>query len=283
MDNALFNNVYNTALSDVEFKQLSNYIQTNYGIKMPPAKKIVLQGRLQKRLRDLQIPDFKSYVEFVFSKQGENEIIHMMDVVSTNKTDFYREPVHFEILTNDLLPAIYKQKGRGTIKIWSAGCSSGEEPYTLAIVLNEFKEKNPGFDFQIIGTDISTQMLQNGANAIYKEERIEIIPLTLKKKYFLRSKDITKPMVRLTKEIRNKVSFQRLNFMDTSYQMNEVFDIIFCRNALIYFERENQEDIINKLCSKLQPGGYFFLGHSESITNMKVPLKSLRPTVFTKI
>lgn len=283
MDNALFNNVYNTILSDNDFKQLSHYIQTNYGIKMPLAKKIVLQGRLQKRLRELQIPDFKTYVEFVFSKQGENEIVHMMDVVSTNKTDFYREPIHFEILTNELLPALFKQKGRGTIKVWSAGCSSGEEPYTLAIVLNEFKEKNPGFDFQITGTDISTQMLQNGANAIYKEDRIEIIPLTLKKKYFLKSKDKLKPMVRIIKELRNKVNFQRLNFMDTNYQMNEVFDIIFCRNALIYFERENQEEIINKLCNKLQPGGYFFLGHSESITNMQVPLKSLRPTVFKKI
>jgi len=277
------NNIYNTTLPDKEFKQLSEYIQNNYGIKMPPAKKIVLQGRLQKRLRKLQIADYKSYVEYVFSKEGENEIIHMMDVVSTNKTDFYREPIHFEILEEELLPEIVKQIGKTKINVWSAGCSSGEEPYTIAIVLNEFKLKNPGFDFQIYATDISTQMLQNGANAIYKFDRVENIPLNIKKKYFLKSKDQENPRVRIIKELRSKVKFQRLNFMDTVYNINETFDIIFCRNALIYFERENQELVINKLCSKLRSGGYFFLGHSESITNMKVPLKSLRPTVFTKI
>ncbi|MDA3892014.1 MAG: methyltransferase domain-containing protein [Salinivirgaceae bacterium] len=282
-NNSLFNNIYNTQLPDKEFNQLSQYIQNNYGIKMPPAKKIVLQGRLQKRLRKLQIPDYKSYVEYVFSKEGENEIIHMMDVVSTNKTDFYREPIHFEILAEEILPKLLAIKGRGKINVWSAGCSSGEEPYTIAIVLNEFKDKNPGFDFTITATDISTQMLQNGANAIYKEERIEIIPLNLKKKYFLKSKDRTTPMVRVNKELRNKVNFMRLNFMNTTYQVNEMFDIIFCRNALIYFERDNQEQVINKLCNKLHPSGYFFLGHSESITNMKVPLKSIRPTVFTKL
>jgi chemotaxis protein methyltransferase CheR len=249
---------------------------------MPPAKRIVLQGRLQKRLRKLQMPDYKTYVDFVFSKEGKNEIIHMMDVVSTNKTDFYREPIHFEVLTDDILPDLFNNKGIRRVKVWSAGCSSGEEPYTLAIVLNEFKEKNLGFDFEIIGTDISTQMLQQGANAIYKEERIEIIPLNLKKKYFQKSKNRTDPKVRVNKVLRDRVKFQRLNFMDTNYNVNEMFDIIFCRNALIYFERENQEQVINKLCSKLNPKGYFFLGHSESITNMKVPLKNIKPTVFIK-
>lgn len=275
--------IYKTSLSDKEFSRLSSYIQGNYGIKMPPIKKTVLQGRLQKRLRKLQIPDFKTYVDFVFSKEGENEIIHMMDVVSTNKTDFYREPIHFELLQEEILVDVFNRKGRGKINVWSAGCSSGEEPYTLAIVLNEFKEKNPGFDFQIIATDISTQMLQQGANAVYKEERIEVVPLNIKKKYFLKSKERNNPKVRLINELRSKVKFQRLNFMDNVYQINESFDIIFCRNALIYFERDNQEQVINKLCNKLVPNGYFFLGHSESITNMKVPLRSLRPTVFTKI
>ena len=283
MDDKLLNSIYNTSLSDSEFNRLSSYIQGNYGIKMPPIKKTVLQGRLQKRLRKLEIKDFKTYVDFVFSKAGENEIIHMMDVVSTNKTDFYREPIHFELLQEEILNEIYKRKGHGKINVWSAGCSSGEEPYTLAIVLNEFKLKNPGFDFQITATDISTQMLQQGANAVYKEERIEVIPINIKKKYFLKSKDRKNPKVKIVNELRNKVSFQRLNFMDNVYQMKNKFDIIFCRNALIYFERENQENVINKLCNTLIPNGYFFLGHSESITNMKVPLKSVRPTVFTKI
>jgi chemotaxis protein methyltransferase CheR len=282
MDRDMFQNIYRSTLSDKEFTQLSNFIQTNYGIKMPPAKKIVLQGRLQKRLRELQIPDFKSYVEYVFSKGGENEIIHMMDVVSTNKTDFYREPVHFEFLEKELLPMLVQNKTRGVIKVWSAGCSSGEEPYTLAIVLQEFKEKNPGFDYHILATDISTQVLQQGANAVYKEDKIAIIPNHLKKKYFLRSKNRELSQVRVVKNLRDKVSFQRLNFMDTTYHINDSFDIIFCRNALIYFERPNQENVINKLVNKIKPDGYFFLGHSESITNMNVPLKSVKPTIFRK-
>ncbi len=282
MDRDMFQNIYRSTLSDKEFTQLSNFIQSNYGIKMPPAKKIVLQGRLQKRLRELQIPDFKSYVEYVFSKGGENEIIHMMDVVSTNKTDFYREPVHFEFLEKELLPLLVQNRTRGVIKVWSAGCSSGEEPYTLAIVLQEFKEKNPGFDYHILATDISTQVLQHGANAVYKEDKIAIVPNHLKKKYFLRSKNRELSQVRVIKTLRDKVLFQRLNFMDTTYHVNDTFDIIFCRNALIYFERPNQENVINKLVNKLKPDGYFFLGHSESITNMNVPLKSVKPTIFRK-
>jgi chemotaxis protein methyltransferase CheR len=281
MDDNLLN-IYNITLSDKEFLRLSNFIQSNYGIKMPPAKKSILQGRLHKRLRKLQITDFKTYVDYVFSEKGKDEIIHMMDVVSTNKTDFYREPVHFEILKEVILPDIYN-KNIKKINVWSAGCSSGEEPYTIAIVLNDFKLKKQGFDYQIIATDISTQMLKTGADAIYPKERIEMIPLDIKKRYFLKSKDRTKPKVRIVKELRNKVKFQRLNFMDNIYKINESFDIIFCRNALIYFERQNQEAVINKLSNKLNTGGYFFLGHSESITNMNVPLKALQPTIYVKI
>jgi chemotaxis protein methyltransferase CheR len=283
MDNSNNLSFYQKELTDKEFNQLSQFIQSNYGIKMPPIKKVVLQGRLQKRLKKLQINDYKTYIDYVFSPQGQEEIIHMMDVVSTNKTDFFRESVHFEFMTDEILPELFKRDGRTVVKAWSAGCSSGEEPYTMAITMQEFKDKNPGFDYQILATDISTQMLQLGANAIYKEERIDEIPLYLKKKYFLRSKDPNNKQVRLVKQIRDKVQFMRLNFMDNTYQVNDNFDFIFCRNALIYFERETQEIVINKLCSKLKTGGFFILGHSESITNMRVPLKSIKPTIFRKI
>jgi chemotaxis protein methyltransferase CheR len=282
MDERSLNNVYSNTLTEKEFSQLSQFIQSNYGIKMPPAKKVVLQGRLHKRLRALQIPTFKEYVEYVFSKQGQDEIIHMMDVVSTNKTDFFREPVHFDFISDELLPELMQAGFRGQLKVWSAGCSSGEEPYTLAMVFNDFKEKNPGFDYRIDATDISTQMLQTGANGVYKEDRIATLPMQVKKKYFLRSKDRENPKVRIIKPLRDKVAFSRLNFMDTVYQVKETYDIIFCRNALIYFDRNNQEAVINKLCKHLKPQGFFFLGHSESITNMNVPLKSIKPTIFRK-
>ncbi len=273
---------YGTELTDKEFNQLSSFIYNEYGIKMPPAKKIMLQSRLQKRLKALKMTSFKEYCDYVFSPEGVNEVIHMMDVVSTNKTDFFREPTHFEFLTDVVLPE-FTAAGQRAVKIWSAGSSSGEEAYTLAITLSEFSQSKTPIDFQIIGTDISTQVLKTAIDAIYKEDKIADIPLTLKKKYFLRSKDPNKRLVRIVPELRQRVKFGRLNLMDDVYSIGETFDIIFCRNTLIYFDRETQEKVINKLCRHLRSNGYFFLGHSESITNMNVPLKHIKPTIFKRI
>lgn len=277
------NDIFKAKLSDADFSRLSDFIYNEYGIKMPPVKKVMLQSRLQKRLRELDIVSFKDYVDYVFSKEGQdNEVIHMIDVVSTNKTDFFREPVHFDYLANNVIPEFLAEAGSRTLKVWSAACSSGEEPYTIAITLSECKEKHPGFDFSIFGTDISTRILKSAIDAIYKEQRIDEIPLTYKRKYFLKSKDRTNPTVRVVPELRRKISFARLNFMDNSYNVNETFDVIFCRNVLIYFDRETQEKVINKLCQRLKPNGIFFLGHSESITSMQVPLKQIKPTIFRK-
>lgn len=279
------NKIFSAKMTDSDFRKLSNYIYTEYGIKMPPAKRIMLQSRLQKRLRQLNITSYKEYIDFVFSKEGlQLEIFHMIDAISTNKTDFFREPSHFEFLKDHILPDYYATSRKGVpLRAWSAGCSSGEEPYTMAIVFSEFGLLNSGFDYSIFATDISTRMLKKGVNAIYAEERIAGIPLSLKKRYFLRSKDRTKKTVRVTPALRRKVSFKRLNFMAASYDVYETFDMIFCRNVLIYFDRETQEKVINKLCLKLKSGGYFFLGHSESIMNMNLPLKQVRPTVFRRI
>jgi chemotaxis protein methyltransferase CheR len=147
----------------------------------------------------------------------------------------------------------------------------------------DFAEKNPGFDYSIVGTDISTQILQKAVDAVYKEERVSIIPLETKRKYFLKSKDRTNPTVKVVADLRKRVRFGRLNFMDSYYDVPETFDSVFCRNVLIYFDRETQEKVINKLCDKLRPGGYFFLGHSESIMNMDVPLKQVKPTIFKRL
>ena len=273
--------IFAAQLSEAEFTKLSKFIYSQYGIKMPPEKKIMLQSRLQKRLRALSIYSFKEYIDYVFGSNNNEEVIHMMDVVSTNKTDFYREPTHFDFLRQTVLPKLNEIKK--TIKIWSAGCSSGPEVYTLAIELSEFATNNHGFDFSILGTDISTQMLKKAYAGIYPEDMVEIVPLDLKRKYLLKSKDRTKKLVRMNEHLRKKVKFQRLNFMDDPYAINEQFDIIFCRNVLIYFDRETQEKVINKLCNHLRVDGYFFLGHSESITNINVPLKQLRPTVYNRI
>jgi len=272
--------IFAAQLTDSEFAKLSKFIYSQYGIKMPPEKRIMLQSRLQKRLRALKIYSFKEYIDYVFSHEGNDEVIHMMDVVSTNKTDFYREPAHFDFLRQTLLPELYEEKKN--IKLWSAGCSSGPEVYTLAIELSEFASAHAGFDFSILGTDISTLMLKKAHAAIYPEDMVEMIPIDLKRKYLLRSKDKSKRLVRINPILRQKARYQRLNFMDDTYPVNEQFDIIFCRNVLIYFDRDTQEKVINKLCNYLRPGGYFFLGHSESITNINVPLKQLKPTVYKR-
>jgi chemotaxis protein methyltransferase CheR len=280
-----FNEIYKAQLTNDEFEKLSRFIFKESGIKMPPVKRVMLQSRLQKRLRELKMNNFKDYCEYVFSREGlNNEIIHMLDVVSTNKTDFFREPVHFDFLQDEVLPEFNAQRlANRTLKVWSAGCSSGEEPYTIAIVLAEFSEKNPGFDFSILGTDISTQILQKAIDAVYKEDRVNVVPLEMKRKYLLRSKDRTNPTVKIAPQLRKKVRYGRLNFMDNQYDIPETFDVIFCRNVLIYFDRETQERVIDKLCGKLKSGGYFFLGHSESIMNMNLPLRQIKPTIFKRI
>jgi len=279
------NKIFQAKLTDTEFNRLSAFIYKEAGIKMPPVKKVMLQSRLQKRLRQLNITSFKDYVDYVFGpKGGDNEIIHMLDVVSTNKTDFFREPGHFDFLREVVLPEFAEQfHFQKQIKIWSAGSSSGEEAYTIAMVIKEFAEKHSNVDFSILGTDISTDILQKAVNAVYKEERVEAIPANIKRKFFLKSKDRTNPTVRVVSELRKKVNFRRLNFMHDVYDVPDHFDIVFCRNVLIYFDRQTQERVINKLCTKLKVGGYFFLGHSESIMNMNVPLEQIKPTIFRRI
>ncbi len=277
-------NLYKSELTDTEFKKLSQFIMSEYGIKMPPEKKIMLQSRLQKRLKALNINTFKEYLEYLFSPHGmSEEVIHMMDVVSTNKTDFFRESAHFDYMLSNALPDLTQNHNIRNVKIWSAGCSSGEEPYTLAITLSEFKEIHAGFDYSIIASDISTRMLQTGVNAIYDENKANDIPLTLKKKYLLRSKNQDKKKVKIVPTLRSKVEFVRLNLLELTQTNQPEYQIVFCRNVLIYFDRPTQYKILKMLCSNLIKGGYLFLGHSESITGLDLPLLSQIPTVFTKI
>ncbi|MCE3226857.1 MAG: cheR 3 [Bacteroidetes bacterium] len=272
-------------ISDNDFKKLSNFIYTNYGIKMPDGKKGMLQARLQNRLKANNLESFKEYCDLVFSEKGrDTEIVHMIDVVSTNKTDFFREPAHFDFMTNEVLPEFMSRRNPGELKIWSSACSSGEEVYTIGMVISEF-ENHPGeIKYSTLGTDISTRILDKAANGVYAEERVAGIPMSLKKKYFLRSKNRENPTVKVIGDLRKNTSFQRLNLMDPEYfSVPRDHDIVFCRNVLIYFDRQTQEKVINKLCSHLKPDGYFFLGHSESITGMNVPLKQIKPTIFKKI
>ncbi|MFW6338997.1 MAG: CheR family methyltransferase [Alkalispirochaetaceae bacterium] len=273
-------------LTDEQFTRLQRFIEGELGIRMPPVKKVMLESRLQKRLRLLRIADFKTYLDLAFSDQERaGELIHLIDVVTTNKTDFFREPDHFDIMSRRLLPDMYLNHGIGKekpLQVWSAASSTGEEPYTLAMVLAEFGREHGSFSFHVLGTDISTRVLEAGRKAIYPEERIAPISEELRKRYLLRSKEKEKRLVRVRPELRRHVTFKRQNLMDDRYEIDQSFDIVFCRNVIIYFERPNQERILTRLVRHLRPGGYLFLGHSETLAGMSLSLSSMAPTVYRK-
>lgn len=272
------------SMADKEFKRLSDFIHTEVGIKLPLSKKVMVEARLQKRLRMLGKNGYRDYFDFLFSPEGlDEELVHLIDVITTNTTEFFREPRHFEIMTEQTLPLWRSQHGTGRpFRLWSAGCSTGEEPYTLCIVLSEFASRFAGFRFNVMATDISTRVLAMAQNGIYPEERLAKMSMELKRRYFLRSKDKAKRLVRVAPELRRIVDYRRLNFMD-AFAFPEPLDTIFCRNVMIYFDRATQERLLQKFCTQLLPGGFLFIGHSESLTGMDLPLHQHAPTVYRKI
>ncbi|HDH05493.1 MAG TPA: chemotaxis protein CheR [Nitrospirae bacterium] len=288
MNDNSYMNTFKAALSERDFKRLSKFIHSECGIKMPDSKKTMLESRLQKRLRRLKLASFTEYCDYLFSPQGiENELVHMIDVVTTNKTDFFREPGHFDYLAQKALPELIAVHGAGIRKelmVWSAGCSTGEEPYTLAIVLSEFAERCPGFKFRylILATDISTEVLEKAKHGIYEHDKVNPLPPGMKKKYLLRGKNKSSGLVRIAPDLRSNVRFRRLNFLEGDFGMREHMDIIFCRNVIIYFDRPTQEKLLSRFCSHLGPGGYIFMGHSETLHGMNLPLLQVAPTIYRK-
>jgi chemotaxis protein methyltransferase CheR len=263
-------------LSKRDFSRLKDFIYKECGINIVDSKKTMLEARLQKRLRKLDLTSFSQYCDYLFSPHGiDEELTDMINQVTTNKTDFFREPAHFEYLRHKVLPELTRTGG--TIAAWSAGCSTGEEPYTLAMVFKEF-----GCNFVILATDISTRVLDKAKLAVYDEERIDPISPELRRKYLLASKDRAKRLYRITPELREHVKFRKLNFMDGDFGFREPLDIIFCRNVIIYFDKPTQERLLNKFCNYLSPHGYLFMGHSETLFGMNVPLAQAAPTIYRK-
>jgi chemotaxis protein methyltransferase CheR len=269
-------------MSQKDFERFSRFIYEEVGIKLPPSKKVMVEARLQKRMRLLNIPDHTAYIEFLFSAQGlSEELLNLIDVVTTNTTDFFREPQHFEMLNRSILPNWHQRNAGRSLKLWSAGCSIGMEPYTLAMVFDDFAQRNPGFRATILATDISTQCLQTAQKAVYDEGRTAQVPRQLKQRYFLRSKDRSKQLVRVVPELRRMVTFKRLNFME-DFRV-DMMDIIFCRNVVIYFDKPTQSRLFDRLCMFLKKGGHLFIGHSESLAGMSLPLQQIAPTVYERI
>jgi chemotaxis protein methyltransferase CheR len=271
-------------LSDKMFKKFSQFIYSNLGIHLTPTKKVMLQARLTRRLRNLNLSSFEEYYEYVTSDEGlKNEMPNMVNAVTTNKTDFFRESKHFKYLTDIILPEFYEYEKNRKFKIWSAACSTGAEPYTMAMLLKEFALNNAGFRFAILSTDISTEVLNIAKNGIYQYEMAQNIPNAFRKKYLLKTKDIVKhPYIRIVPELKQLIKFKQLNLMDEYYPVVTDIDVIFCRNVFIYFDRQTQERVIRRLCSHLRPGGYLFIGHSETMRIQNPPFTCVSSTIFRK-
>jgi len=256
-------------LSDRDFNRFSAFIYEACGIKLPPIKKTMLSARLQKRLRQLHLDSFSAYLDYVLSPDGQAaELSHMIDVVSTNKTDFFREAKHFDVMTSLVLPDYVQRMTHSShkmLRVWSAGCSSGEEPYTLAMVLDDFFSRYPGLDYSILATDICTEVLAKAEEAIYTDEVVAPVSPVLRNKYLMRGKGTHQGFHRVVPELRRKVTFKRLNFMDRDFGIEQKMDLIFCRNVIIYFDRKTQCDLFEKFYRQLPPKGYLFTGHSETL------------------
>ncbi len=273
--------VQEEGLSNRDFARLRELIYAETGICLSPEKKTMVEVRLKRRLRALAMATYPEYCEFVFGRKGmREELVFLINVITTNKTDFFREPAHFVFLAQSALPEL-AVKGRSFL-VWSAGCSSGEEPYTIAMVLSEYAEMHPGFRFRILATDISTAVLEKAEMGIYSSECVAPIPLALKRKYLLRSRDSKSKSVRVVPALRKLIEFRRLNFKDPDYLLQERFDAIFCRNVLIYFDRPTQEAILRKLVNNLIPSGYLFVGHSETLHDMDLPIVPVAPALYRK-
>ncbi|MBW8330919.1 MAG: protein-glutamate O-methyltransferase CheR [Prolixibacteraceae bacterium] len=275
-------------ISDELFLKLGRMITEKYGIKMSAEKKIMFQARLQRRLRELDIKSFDEYARRLFTTEHDSvEISILADYISTNKTDFFREKEHFQFITDHVLPEIFCEKQTNSffqLKLWSAGCSSGQEAYSMAITLEEFMQsRNFRFDYSIVATDISGRMLKTARQAVYPMSQVEEIPLEIKKRYFLKSKSLIDKKVRIVKNLRDRVKPAYLNLMDNVYVLDTQFDLIFLRNTLIYFEHQIQQQVLTKILDKLKIGGYLFIGHSESLINMNLPIRSIAPSVYVKI
>jgi chemotaxis protein methyltransferase CheR len=275
----------NETISARDYRRLCELIYDEAGIALGPARKVMLEGRLRRRLKALAIDSYRDYCAYVFSDRGsKDELVHLIDVVTTNKTDFFREPKHFEFLSSRFLPERARSGGnREPLLVWSAGCSTGEEPYTLAMVLSEFEQANPGFSFRILATDVSTAVLEKARLGIYSTEVVQPVPQSLKLRYLMRGSEPGSRRVRVVPELRRLVEFRHLNFIAPEYGVFEEFDAIFCRNVMIYFDRPTQQTILKKLTKSLRPDGYLFMGHAETLHELDLPVLQVAPALYRKV
>ena len=264
-------------LSSAQFKKISQLVYSIAGIDMTPGKKALVKSRLMKRLRRLEMHNFDEYLNYLKSSQGSSERGLMVDALTTNKTSFFRENAHFTYMAENILPNLTKKR----IRMWCAACSSGEEPYTMSIVLNEKMTNISSRDVRILATDISYDMLSKARRAVYPTSRVKGLPSSVIKKYFDLTIDNGRHVYKVRKSVRRLVHLAWLNLMKP-WRMKGPLDIIFCRNVMIYFDTKTKQRLIDRFWDILTPGGYLFVGHSEGLSGISHRFESVRPAAYRK-
>ncbi|MCK8602396.1 CheR family methyltransferase [Desulfoferrobacter suflitae] len=271
-------------LPDHLFEKYSELVYRECGINLHQGKRALLQARLNKRLRATKLPDYETYYRFLTARGNTQELIQFLDCIATNLTYFFREIQHMKFL-EQILPDLLAEKSKRRdcrLRVWSAGCSSGEEPYSLAMCILPHLDDFPECDFRILATDISTRALAVAARGIYPKEKVLKVPEPLRSRYFRPDpSDRAAAQYHVAQALKSIISFRRLNLKD-AYPFKGPFDYIFCRNVMIYFDKSVQENLVNKMSAYLSPGGYLFVGHSESLMGLKHSLKYVRPAVYRK-
>jgi len=273
---------FGVQINDAQYKKLAQLVYRLCGINLGSGKKELLRARLAKRLRATSSSDVRQYIQHLESDGTGSELVCFLDCITTNKTDFFREPQHFDFLARELLPQCHKLcQGREPLRVWSAASSTGEEPYTLAMVLMENRQHWRDRGIWLMASDLSTQVLDHGRQGVYAADRAATIPRPLLVKYFQRGQRRWTGYVRVRKGLRDMVEFRRLNLMDP-FKFSDPLHIVFCRNVMIYFDKPTQEKLVQKFFDVLVPGGYLFVGHSESLTGIEHRFKFVRPAVYRK-
>jgi len=260
------------------FDQLRKIIYKQSGISISENKIELIKARINKRLRTLKLSSYSEYLKLLKHDWDGEETVQFLDVISTNTTNFFREGIHFEILSNILKK--WRNEGQEKFRIWCAASSTGEEPYTLAMVAMESLYENT--DFKVLSTDISTRVLKEAREGVYSEHKTQAMPRYYRAKYFRKIKTEKDVAYKVIPELAEKVVFKRLNLSITPFPLKGPLDIIFCRNVMIYFDNNVRQKLIGECHRLLKPGGYLMVGHSESLAGIKTGLKSVYPAVYVK-
>lgn len=268
------------SITEKEFHNLATYIKNNYGINLREEKKAIVVGRLYNVLQEKNINNFTDYYKYVFADKSGAALTELINRITTNHTFFMREAKHFYYLRDHVLPFLAKTNNEKDLRIWSAGCSTGEEPVTLAMIIDEFFGINKaGWDTRILATDISSRALNIAQKGIYNNESITSLPTHWKRSYF---KPIDVSCSILVKKIKNEIIYRKFNLMEKTLPFRRKFHVIFCRNVMIYFDEMTKMELVNKFYDLLEPGGYLFIGHSESLNDVKTRYKYIMPAIYRK-